>query len=378
MKYQFVTEFPHPIMEKGKSPVISIYIDTNITKPDRLENPIRFKNLVREAQELLKDKEIRGFKDLFSFFKQLEDDVIFWEGATEGMAILADQEECIVYKLPIKVTSRVIVSDSYYIKPLLRSYQLSGRYHILGLNRDRFFLYEADHYGLNKISLDDKDATMEGVLGDQLTDRDQAHVSLGGDKSAYHGYGGAKDEKKIDEEKFFRHVDSFIQERYSMPYKIPLILVGLEQHQGEFRKTSKNPYLISEGIKSDIEAMDKTMLYEKVQNVMMDIFKQELKERMEIFKEAFSKDMASDDVVQIAKAITEGKVAVLYLEEHKIHPGKYDFSLGTIKEGPSGDSYVGDIYDDMAEAALSRGGDVLILEKEDMPTESDLAAVYRY
>jgi len=378
MKYQFVTEFPHPIMEKGKSPVISIYIDTNIKKPDRLENPIRFKNLVREAQEALKEKEIRGFRDLFSLFKEMEDDVIFWEGATAGMAILADQEECIVYKLPINVTSRAIVADSYYIKPLLKSYQLNGRYHILGLNRDRFFLYEADHYGLHKISLDEKDSTLEGVLGDQLTSRDQAHVSLGGDKSTYHGYGGAKDEKKIDEEKFFRHVDSFVLEGYSMQYKIPLILVGLEQHQGEFRKTSKNPYLISEGIKSDIEAMDKKMLYEKVQNVMMDIFKRELKERMEIFKEAYSKDLGSDDVVQIGRAISEGKVEVLYLEDHKVHPGKYDLSFGTITEGASVDFYIGDIYDDMAEAALSRGADVVILEREDMPTESDLAAVYRY
>lgn len=378
MKYQFVKEFPHSIMEKGKSPVISIYIDTNIKKPDRLENSIRFKNLVREAQEAIKDKEVRGFRDLFSLFKQMEDDAIFWEGATEGMAILADEEECIVYKLPINVTSRAIVSDSYNIKPLLKSYQQNDRYHVLGLNRDRFFLYEADRFGLHPISLDEKDSTMEGVLGSQLTERDQAHVSLGGDQSTYHGYGGAKDERKIDDEKFFRHVEAFIEERYSKQYKIPLILVGLDQHQGEFRKISKNPYLIKEGVKSDIEAMDEKILYEKVQNVMTDIFKRELKEQMEIFNQAYSKGMGSDDVVQIARAITEGRVEVLYLEENKVHPGKYDLDLGTIKEGASEDFYIGDIYDDMVESVLSRGGEVVILEREDMPTERDMAAVYRY
>ncbi|HEY5556685.1 hypothetical protein [Acetobacterium sp.] len=378
MKYQFVKEFPHPLMEKGKSPVISIYIDTNIKKPDRLENPIRFKNLVREAQEALKDKEVKGFRDLFSLFKQMEEDIIFWEGATEGMAILADEEECIVYKLPISVTSRAIVSDSYYIKPLLKSYQLNGRYHVLGLNRDRFFLFEADHYGLHQISLDEKDSTMEGVLGTQTTEGHLSHASTGGEQSTYHGYGGAKDERKVDEEKFFRHVETFVEEQHSKQYKIPLILVGLDEHQGEFRKISKNPYLIKEGIKSDIEAMDEKMLYEKVQNVMMDIFRQQLKERMEIFNQAHSKDMGSNDVVEIARAITEGRVEVLYLEENKVHPGRYEPSHGTITEGVAEDFYVGDIYDDMAEAVLSRGGEVVILESEDMPTESDLAAVYRY
>ena len=51
---------------------------------------------------------------------------------------------------------------------------------------------------------------------------------------------------------------------------------------------------------------------------------------------------------------------------------------GTILPGEMADPRVGDVYDEMAEVVLSRGGEVLILEKEDMPNTSDLAAVYRY
>ena len=169
MNFQIVTEFPHPLMEKGKRPVISIYVDTHIKKPDRLENPIRFKNLVKEAQASLKDKEFKGFKDLFSLFKEMEEDALFWEGATESMAILGDEEECIVYKLPVNVKSLAIVSDSFYIKPLLRSFQSNGHYHVLGLNRDNFVLFEADRYGITEIPVDARDATMEGVLGTEKT-----------------------------------------------------------------------------------------------------------------------------------------------------------------------------------------------------------------
>ncbi len=378
MKYQFVKEFPHPIMEKEKRPVISIYINTHISKPDRHENPIRFKNLVREAHDALKENEVRGFKALFSLFKDMEDDALFWEGATEGMAILADEEECIVYKLPLNVTNRAIVADSFYINPLLKSYQQKGRYHVLGLNRNRFFLYDADQNNIQKILLDDKDSTLEGVLGTQLTENILSHSSLGGAQSTYHGYGGAKDEKKIDEEKFFRYVDNFVQENYSMPSKIPLILVGLEEHQGELRKISKNPYLLKAGIKTDIDALDKKTLHTMVQDVLTDLFNQQLKERMQIFNQAHAKDMGSDDVVQIARAITEKRVAVLYLEENMVHPGRYDLNLGTITEESPQNSYSGDIYDEMAKAVLSQGGELLILAKKDMPTESDIAAVYRY
>lgn len=378
MNYQIVKEFPHPMMEKGKRPVISIYVDTHIKKPDRLENPIRFKNLVKEAQASLKEKEFKRFKDLFSLFKEMEEDALFWEGATESMAILGDEDECIVYKLPVNVKSLAIVSDSFYIKPLLRSFQSNGHYHVLGLNRDNFVLFEADRYGITEIPVDASDATMEGVLGTEKTAPHLSVASIGGDQSMYHGHGGAKDERKVDQEKFFRHVDTFVLEQYSKKQKIPLILVSPDEHQGEFRKLSKNNYLIDEGIKIDGDSLDKKSLYVKVQDVMQERFKKELKDRMAAFSEAHAKDLGSDDVIQIGRAIVEGKVASLYLEENTVHPGRFDPQLGTVMQGEIADPRVGDVYDDMAEVVLSRGGEVLILSKDEMPTERDLAAVYRY
>ncbi|URN84135.1 hypothetical protein [Acetobacterium wieringae] len=378
MNYQIVKEFPHPMMEKGKRPVISIYVDTHIKKPDRLENPIRFKNLVKEAQASLKEKEFKGFKDLFSLFKEMEEDALFWEGATESMAILGDEDECIVYKLPVNVKSLAIVSDSFYIKPLLRSFQSNGHYHVLGLNRDNFVLFEADRYGITEIPVDASDATMEGVLGTEKTAPHLSVASIGGDQSMYHGHGGAKDERKVDQEKFFRHVDTFVLEQYSKKQKIPLILVSPDEHQGEFRKLSKNNFLIDEGIKIDGDSLDKKSLYVKVQDVMQERFKKELKDRMAAFSEAHAKDLGSDDVIQIGRAIVEGKVASLYLEENTVHPGRFDPQLGTVMQGEIADPRVGDVYDDMAEVVLSRGGEVLILSKDEMPTERELAAVYRY
>ncbi|OXS26804.1 MAG: hypothetical protein BI182_03610 [Acetobacterium sp. MES1] len=378
MNYQIVKEFPHPMMEKGKRPVISIYVDTHIKKPDRLENPIRFKNLVKEAQASLKEKEFKGFKDLFSLFKEMEEDALFWEGATESMAILGDEDECIVYKLPVNVKSLAIVSDSFYIKPLLRSFQSNGHYHVLGLNRDNFVLFEADRYGITEIPVDASDATMEGVLGTEKTAPHLSVASIGGDQSMYHGHGGAKDERKVDQEKFFRHVDTFVLEQYSKKQKIPLILVSPDEHQGEFRKLSKNNFLIDEGIKIDGDSLDKKSLYVKVQDVMQERFKKELKDRMAAFSEAHAKDLGSDDVIQIGRAIVEGKVASLYLEENTVHPGRFDPQLGTVMQGEIADPRVGDVYDDMAEVVLRRGGEVLILGKDEMPTERELAAVYRY
>ncbi len=379
MKYQIVKEFPHPILEKCKKPVVSIYIDTKIKKPESFENPIRFKNLVKEAQRLLQDKAHKNFKALFDLFEEMETDRLFWESASQGIAILADDEECIIYKLPINVPNQAIVADSFYIKPLLKSYQSSGLYHVMNLTRDSFTLYEADRKEIFQVPVSDEHSTLEGVLGKEKTN---PHLSVGsygtGDQTMYHGHGSAKDEREVDQERFFRYVDNYIIEQYSNAYKIPLILVGLDENQGEFRKISKNPYLIDENVKGDSESLNLRKLHTKVQSVMKEIFDQDMKKRMKKFAEAHAKDMGSDDMVQIGKAIVEGKVATLYLDGSKVHPGRFDPKLGTIIEDELVSPYIGDIYDDMAEAVLSLGGEVIILEEADMPTERDIAAIYRY
>lgn len=68
--------------------------------------------------------------------------------------------------------------------------------------------------------------------------------------------------------------------------KNTLILVSPDEHQGEFRKLSKNNFLIDEGIKIDGDSLDKKSLYVKVQDVMQERFKKELKDRMAAFSEA--------------------------------------------------------------------------------------------
>lgn len=42
------------------------------------------------------------------------------------------------------------------------------------------------------------------------------------------------------------------------------------------------------------------------------------------------------------------------------------------------DPEVGDLLDDLAEAVLRTGGDVVVVPKDQMPSESGLAAILRY
>ena len=79
----------------------------------------------------------------------------------------------------------------------------------------------------------------------------------------YHGHGGAKPEIDKDTEKFFRYIDRYVEETYSKPTKLPLMLVALREHHPTFAAVSSNPYLLKEGIMGEYTAFSLEQLREK-------------------------------------------------------------------------------------------------------------------
>ncbi len=99
-------------------------------------------------------------------FYVLAEDRIFWNHTLDGLAILAADNKCVVYNLQRPVKELVVVSDSFHIKPLIRIFQSADRYHLLGLNRNEFTLYEGNRYGFEEVEMDPNiPRTIKEVVG---------------------------------------------------------------------------------------------------------------------------------------------------------------------------------------------------------------------
>ena len=59
-------------------------------------------------------------------------------------------------------------------------------------------------------------------------------------------------------------------------------------------------------------------------------------------------------------------------------PGRIDAATGDIEFDDLADPEVDDVLDDLAVLALKLGGEVVIVPTERMPTETGIAAIYRY
>ena len=71
-------------------------------------------------------------------------------------------------------------------------------------------------------------------------------------------------------------------------------------------------------------------------------------------------------------------MATLLIEAQREVSGRIDAATGAVEFGDLEHPEVDDLLDDLGMLALKMGGDVVVVPTEQMPTETGVAAIYRY
>lgn len=79
---------------------LSLFMPAHRTFPERTQDPIRFKNLIRQLEGLLEEHNPEADKDrLLAPFHELLDDQAFWNTCPASIAVFAGDEHFIVLGL---------------------------------------------------------------------------------------------------------------------------------------------------------------------------------------------------------------------------------------------------------------------------------------
>lgn len=371
-------------------PCLSLYQRTHRRHPENQQDPIRFRNLLKTMEESLRQK--YGKKDvtpLLAPFRSLADDTDFWNHTLDGLAVFGGPAHFRVFRLQRTVGDLAIVADSFHIKPLVRILQSADRYQVLALNQHQARLFEGNRDSLDEIELaKGVPRTITEALGEELSDPRLTVSSYGtgpggprgasGGAGMHHGHGGKKDEVDLDRERFFRSVDRGILEHHSRPTGLPLILAALPEHHAPFHSVSHNPFLAAEGIRIDPGALSPDQLRESAWRVVEPSFQARVAQHVDAFNAERGKELASADVSEIAAAAVSGRVSTLLVEADRRTPGHPKTDDGVIHPAPGKDPEVDDLLDDVAESVLKTGGEVIVVPADRMPTDTGLAALYRF
>ena len=381
----FDKEYADGLLDNCDPPCLTLYQPTHRHYPENQQDPIRFGNLVKALEEsLLKRYQESEIGPLLEPFLALAVDHGFWNHTLDGLAVFGAKSMFRVCRLQRPVAELTVVADNFHIKPLMRILQSADRYHILGLSRNEIKLFEGNRDVLDEIEpAQGIPRTMREALGEEVTEPHQTVASYGGvgagHSPMHHGHGGREPEVDIDTERFFRAIDRAVLDQHSRPSGLPLILAALPEHHHLFHEVSHNPFLMHESIDiypDDLSSVEE--LRQRAWKLMEPHYLARLSTLVEEFGNANSKGLGDDDLVQVAKATMGGRVAKLLIEAQREIPGRINPVTGDVELDQLTDPEVNDILDDLGRKALKKGGQVIVVPSERMPTKTGIAAIYRY
>lgn len=374
------SEYREILLAEHRGPCLSLYEPTHRRQPDRRQDPIRYKNLVKAlAESLRRDRSAAEADALLAPFRALEDDHAFWNTGQEGLAIFAARDLFRVYRLQRSVPERAIVADSFHTKPLLRVLQSSDRYHVLGLNRREACLYEGNRHAIAPIDIVPGSARM-------VTEEPRAEARAGdavvgstlGAPTTRKGVDATQDVVDHDTERFFRRVDEAVIVHHSRPTGLPLLLAALPQYHGRFRASSGNPALVDAALDVYPPDLPVDALCARAWECMRPRYTARLAALADAYRTALAKDGATDDIVRAAQAASQARVGTLLIEADRVVRGRIDPASGRVSFADDDATGVDDVLDDLGEQVLRTGGDVVVVPRADMPSATGIAATFRF
>jgi len=375
-------EFRASLSGAHESPCLSLYQPTHRHHPGNQEDPIRFRNLVKELDQSLQKKypseEVRA---LLEPFEALSRDHDFWNHTTDGLAVFGAPGFFQVFGLQRTTPELAVVADSFHTKPLWRYLQSADRFQVLALNLHEIKLFEGNRDALDEIDLaSGVPHTLTEALGEELTEPHQTVASYGGTGggSVAMRHGHEDNEMDDDRERFFHKVDRAILESHSQPSGLPLILAALPEHQGHFRKHSQNPFLLEEGIEVHPDELTMTEFRERAWHIFQPQYQAGLAELADEFAVAKSKGLGQEDLKQVAEAAAAGRIATLLIEADRQISGQIDGATGEVEFKDLSHPEVDDLLDDLGELVLNTGGRVVVVPADQMPTKTGVAATCRF
>jgi hypothetical protein len=373
------------LLAGSQPPCISLYQPTHRTFPKKREDPIRYRNLLRQMHASLQEKyDLREVQAIIDRFEELGRDDAFWQHRTEGLAILGSANRFQVFELQRSVPELVIVAESFHVKPLLRIVQSADRYHVLALNRKEVRLYEGNRDALARVDLTGIPSTVTAALGEELTEPYQGFHGVGpfhgGRASAgiHHGRGQKKDDVDLDLERFFRIVDRGILERHSHPEGLPLVLAGLPANVSAFRAVTHNPLVLDAAIELDPDSISVEQLRTLAWQNIEPIYVQRLTDLSDTYRLKRSRGLGTEDLAAIAEAAVIGRVGTLLIDAERVVPGKIDARTGKIERRDLRDPEADDVLDDLAETVVRMRGEAIVVPTQRMPSQTGVAAIYRF
>ena len=373
------------LIQKQKQPCISIYMPTHWVGADTQQNQIRFKNLLREAQEKTLAMGVRPGSEAETLFApafELHRNSLFWKKQSDGLAVFLAPGVFRYYRLPLDFKESITVGERFYVKPVLQLFSSSGRFYVLALSqaevrvlqgfRDHIMEVDTEPLGMPK----NLDQALRYDTPERETRAQPVAAGIGGG-GMFHGHGGWTDFPKDNIMRYLLQVDRSLQ-KLLREEREPLVFAGVEYIFAMYREVTLYPYLMEEFIPGNPETASSQELGKRAWEISQRHHEKSLKEAVEKYRQSVGTGLASDNLLEIVPAARHGRVGVLFVAKGEEKWGSFNPGTGELHLHDRPQRGDEDLLDLAALQTFLNRGDIFVVEKDRMPEGKPVAALFRY
>ncbi len=377
------------LLEPRPGPCISIFLPTARAGAETQQNPIRWKNLLRAAEEQLAERGLRRpeIEELLEPLRALQDDADFWQHQSEGLAAFRAPDLVRVYRLPLRFDELAAVEDRFHLQPVFPLFDGDGRFFVLAIAMHDIRLFEGSRWSVEEVDLKDVPRSIEEAVGEELGQKPLAFAKsgpgarVGHGAPGFHSHGASEDDTKTALFNFFKRVDNGIQE-LPIDRNAPLVLAGVDYLLPIYREATQHPHLVPEGVLGNPEVLRPEELHAAAWKLVEPLFLERRRRLAERYGELSGTGRATGDLEEVVGAAHDGRVDTLFSSVGARCWGSWDpeerkVELDGHGDAPSPGSE--DLCDLAAIQTFLHGGEVFAVPAEEVPAEgAPLAAIFRW
>jgi hypothetical protein len=364
---------------------VSLFMPTHRRGEETRQDPIRFQNLLRQAEEKLIEKGMRTVdaRALLEPAYRLEGHSPFWRHLNDGLVMFLGSGVFRHYTLPLPLNEQLVVAEHFYIKPLLPLLSGDGRFYILALSQNQVRLLQGTRYSVGEVDLEGMPGSLAELLGDITREKQlQFHTRTPGGgpgkrSASFFGHGAGEEQAKQDILRYFRAIDAELSNLLRNE-QTPLVLASVDYLIPIYRSANRNPHLLEEGILGNPEQLSARELHERAWIIVEPHFQKAQHDAQARFNALKGAGRTSTRLEEIIVAAYHGRVEHLFVELGVQRWGAYDPHTHQVSVHLEAQPADEELLQFACNHVIVNGGSLFALETEDMPGDGLLAAIYRY
>lgn len=355
----------HLLQQIRGYPALTITLPTHRTSPQNRQDPIRVKNLVKQAAErLLGEFNKREIEPVLLRLEKLAQSIDY-RNALDGLALFVNPDFSRVVYLPFGLKERIVVDDTFFTRDLVFALNRTPRYWTIVLSEKPTRLFEA---------------TREDLIEVQDGGFPITHAGPGGEESLPGGFGVQKSAYRDEyHRKFFRQIDAALKP-FLAEDPLPLAIVGVDRFLAFFGEVTGHKGFILATLQG---SHDKTSPHELGKLVWPLVKAGLAEERQKVFAEletAIGERKFVSTVGEVWRLAHEGRGRLLLVEEDFHYPARVDESGSHLipADDPDAPEVMDDAVDEIIELVLSKQGKVVFVDNGKLETHGRIALILRY